>query len=84
MTNFERVRKVVANTLNVSVDSVTMKTSQENLAVWDSLAHVNLVMALEKEFDLELEVEVFMELNSVEAILRYLENAGWLLPNSVP
>ena len=75
MTNFERVRKVVANTLNVSVDSVTMKTSQENLAVWDSLAHVNLVMALEKEFDLELEVEVFMELNSVEAILRYLENA---------
>jgi acyl carrier protein len=76
MTLFEQVQQVVAGTLSIPAESVTMKTTQENLAAWDSLAHVNLVMALEQQFQIELEVEEFMELNSVETIVRYLEEAG--------
>jgi acyl carrier protein len=48
----------------------------EGLAVWDSLAHVNLMMSLEQSFDLSLEVEDFGELTSVAAILKYLEEKG--------
>lgn len=73
MNLFEKVQDIVANTLNVSPSEITMETSQENLPAWDSLAQINLLTSLEKEFDLEFEVEEFSELVSVRAILLRLE-----------
>ena len=73
MTLFDQVRQTVAVTLDVPMDSITQETSQENFALWDSVAHVNLVLALEQEFDIQLEVEEFNQLNSVAAIVAYLE-----------
>jgi len=37
------------------------------------MAQVNLMIALEQSFDIELEVEDFMKLNSVQAIVNYLD-----------
>jgi acyl carrier protein len=76
MDSFEKIQYVIATTLKVSADKITKETSDEDLAAWDSLAHVNLMMSLEQTFDLFLEVEDFPKLTSVPAILEYLREQG--------
>jgi acyl carrier protein len=76
MDLFEEIQHVIATTLKVSPVKITRETSDKDLAAWDSLAHVNLMMSLEQTFDLFLEVEDFPKLTSVPAILEYLREQG--------
>ena len=76
MSIFEKLRETIATTLKVSRDRITETTSNENLAAWDSLGQVNLMMALEQTFDIFLEVEDFQKLTSVSAIMKYLKDQG--------
>jgi acyl carrier protein len=76
MDLFEKTRDVIATTLKVTPEKITRETSDKDLAAWDSLAHVNLMMSLEQTFNLFLEVEDFPRLTSVAAILEYLRREG--------
>lgn len=69
MDLFEQVQRVISTTLKVTPDKIGRETSDKDLAAWDSLAHVNLLMSLEETFDLFLEVEDFPKLTSVPAII---------------
>ncbi|MCB1773564.1 MAG: acyl carrier protein [Gammaproteobacteria bacterium] len=73
MSMIDDVRRVIADTLNLSEDKIDENSSSETIDAWDSLAQVNLMMAIEQTFDLELEVEDFMKLNSVSAIAGFIE-----------
>ncbi len=76
MSLFQKVQAAVAATLNVPAERITTTTRDEDIAAWDSLGQVNLMMALEQTFDVYLDVEEFQKLNSVPAILGYLERQG--------
>jgi acyl carrier protein len=76
MNVFERVRETVAITLKVPPGAITETTRDEDIPAWDSLGHLNLMMALEQTFDIMLDVEDFANLKSVPAILAYLKNQG--------
>jgi acyl carrier protein len=77
MSLFEQLRDVVASTLKVPASRITEATKNEDLAAsWDSLGHVNLMMALEQTFGVFLDVEDFPKLTSVPAILQYLTDHG--------
>ena len=73
MDLFLKVQQVISTTLKVPSNKITRETSENDLAAWDSLDHVNLMMSLEQTFDLFLEVEDFPKLTSVPAILEYLK-----------
>jgi len=74
MSIFEQLQEAIATTLNVPANSITETSKDEDIAAWDSLGHVNLMMTLEQTFDLFLDVEDFPKLNSVPAILEYLKD----------
>jgi acyl carrier protein len=76
MSLYPRLRETLAATLKVNLDEITEATAADDLAAWDSLGHVNLMMALEQTFDVYIEVEDFETLNSVPAILDYLARSG--------
>lgn len=76
MSLFEEVQQIVADTLNVQPDTISLETSQDSLATWDSLAQINLITALESQYDVEFEVEEIAEVASVQAIMDYLKSAG--------
>lgn len=76
MSLYSQVQSVIAMTLKVDPDKVTATTTNEDLVTWDSLGHVNLMIALEQEFDVFLDVEDFPKLNSVPAIVQYLQKNG--------
>jgi acyl carrier protein len=70
---FERLRAAIAATLRVPPSKITETTKDEDLGAWDSVGHVNLMMMLEQIFGVSLDVEDFPKLNSVPAIVEYLE-----------
>lgn len=72
MSTFEKLRDVISSTLKVPRDQITLTTTNEDVATWDSLGHVNLMIAIEESFGIFLEVEEFPELTSVDAILKHL------------
>jgi acyl carrier protein len=70
---FERVRGIVADVLRVPADQISRQSSPETLATWDSVQHLNLILALEQEFTLQFEPEEMDEMSSVDHILGVLE-----------
>lgn len=61
----EQVKKVMADILELDPGAIGESTSRDNTATWDSLGHVNLVLALEQEFDLTFDV------SEIEAMISY-------------
>lgn len=77
MSLFARLQPVIASTLKVPPESITLTTSHEDMpANWDSLGQVNLIMAIEQSFDVYVDPEDFEHLRSVPTILGYLEKQG--------
>lgn len=73
MDRFDTVRDLIDMTFGVSQDQITPDTVQTDIINWDSVGHLNLMIALEDTFDIRLHVEDMVRLNSVKAILDYLE-----------
>lgn len=76
MSLFPRVQEVIAATLKLPASRIGPESSDQDLPAWDSLAQVNLMMALEQTFDVFIEVEDFEKLRSVPAIMAYLGEHG--------
>lgn len=72
----DRVAHVVSKVFAIPVDEVTNDTSPDNVKLWDSLQHLNLVLALEAEFGLSLSPEEAMEMLSVGLIRMTLSERG--------
>ena len=72
-TNEERLIEIIANQLGVAADNVTPDASfMEDLGA-DSLDTVELVMALEEEFDLEIPDSDAEKIQTVQDALDYLD-----------
>jgi acyl carrier protein len=52
-TSLAKIRKIVAEELNVSEEDVTMEAAFADDLGADSLAQVELIMALEEQFELD-------------------------------
>ena len=69
----ERVRKIVCEQLGASDDEVKNDSSFVDDLGADSLDTVELVMALEEEFGTEIPEEAAEKLQSVGAVIEYVE-----------
>ena len=71
---FDKVKEVIVDKLNVDEDKVTMTaTITEDLGA-DSLDVVDLIMALEEEFDIEIPDEEAENIKTVSDIVKYIED----------
>jgi acyl carrier protein len=73
MNIFQQLRDIMATALEVPPESIRENTSMKDLEEWDSLGHVHIMVALEQAFDLYMDVEDFADLDSVPAILSFLQ-----------
>ena len=60
-----RVAKVFSEVLGVAADSITDDTSPDNTPQWDSIAAMNLVVAIEDEFDVTLSTAEIISMRDV-------------------
>ena len=54
MLDQEKLKTVVATVLDVDVSRIDANASSDTIESWDSLRHMNLVLALEDEFGVSL------------------------------
>ena len=72
----DELRKVLSNVFNISEETVNEETSIDNVGEWDSLKHLELVLALEQKFDVTLTEEETVEILNYPLIKMTLENHG--------
>ena len=65
LTGFDKLREAVAAGFGVSVDVIDEDTRLGELAEWDSLANLNVISRVEQSFDLSLELQEVLDLQSV-------------------
>jgi acyl carrier protein len=70
-----RIVELIANQLGIDQDDVTAEASVIDDLGADSLDVVELVMALEEEFDLEIPDEEAEKITKVQNIFDYMANA---------
>ncbi len=72
----ERVKQIVAEQLGVDEDQVTTEASFMDDLGADSLDTVELVMALEEEFDVEISDEDAEKIQTVKDAVDYISKAS--------
>lgn len=72
----DRVSQVFADVLQVPLEQISDRTSPDNTPQWDSLSAMNLVLALEDEFDLKLSTKEIVAMRSVAIVKRVLRERG--------
>ena len=73
MTTFEKVKKIVAEKLNVKEDTITEASTFVNDLGADSLDTVELVMAFEEEFGCEIPDEEAEKIQTVQDAVSYID-----------
>lgn len=70
---FEKVRDIISDQLGIGSDEVTMEASFIDDLGADSLDIVELIMALESEFDLEIPDEDAEKISTVGDVVEYIK-----------
>lgn len=73
MSVFERVKKIIIEQLGVDEEQVTTEASFTDDLGADSLDTVELVMALEQEFNLEIPDEDAEKITNVNQAVKYIQ-----------
>ena len=71
-----KIEPLVANVLCLSVGAVNESLAMANVEAWDSLKHMELVVALESTFEIELTFDEIVAMRSVQDIKRVLTGRG--------
>ena len=73
---FEKIREMIAENLNIDINTITEEASfKEDLGA-DSLDLFELTMALEEEYDIEIPAEELEEIETVNDVVEYLKAKG--------
>tara|TARA_B100001093_G_C26837059_1_gene1018831 strand:+ start:220 stop:441 length:222 start_codon:yes stop_codon:yes gene_type:complete len=63
------IYSVIARVLEITVDDVDVELSIGDIPQWDSLAHMQLLEALEEESGTSLDIEQIIEIEDVQDII---------------
>ena len=63
-----KIKNVMSSIFDVELDQINDTTTQGDLEHWDSLGHMNLVVALEEEFELVFDEEEIIEMMNFKLI----------------
>lgn len=70
----ERVNKVFRIVFGKDDLVVTERTNADDIKEWDSLQHINIIAMIEKEFDIEFDIDQIVSLETVGDMVRIIES----------
>jgi acyl carrier protein len=68
-----KVRDTIADVLDLPDLTVTMQTTAENVEGWDSFNHINIVVAIEREFGIKVHTAEIEELRNVGELVDLID-----------
>jgi acyl carrier protein len=76
MTVEDRILQVFREVLNDDALVLTDETTGRDVEAWDSLAHINIMFALESEFDVQFTDQQLTSFQNVGELRRFLREAA--------
>jgi len=73
-TVFDQIRTMASDLFGVPVDQISAASSAQTLDNWDSIQHLNLVLAVEEKFGLQLSPEEIEQMKSVGDTAKLVES----------
>lgn len=73
MIEIQQIKEVLSAVIDVPLEEIVDDASMDDLEAWDSLAQMNLVIALEEEFDITIPDEEVGTMLSLPLILSVLD-----------
>ena len=68
----EKVKEILVNYTEIPASEITLKTDLVNDLAFNSLDMVNIVVACEAEFEIEIPDRAIRDLTTVEDIVKYI------------
>ena len=72
----DRINNVMSAVFEIPIGQINEDSSLDTIESWDSLKHMNLVIALEEEFDCEFSDFEIVDLLSYKLIMTILNDHG--------
>ena len=69
----DKLETLFKNTFNINDEDIS-KATQNNLKNWDSVNHMNLILAIEKEFDITLDNNDVIKLSDFRSCFQLITN----------
>ena len=70
---FEQVRNVASDIFGIPAARITAESSPETIESWDSVQHLNLVLALEEKFGVQFEPDDIEQMKNIGAVATLIE-----------
>jgi acyl carrier protein len=70
---FEQVRGIASDIFGIPTSKITAESSPETVENWDSIQHLNLVLAIEEKFNVQLEPEEIEQMKNIGLVAALVE-----------
>jgi acyl carrier protein len=70
---FEQVRNIASDIFGIPAEKITAESSPETIENWDSMQHLNLVLAIEEKFGVQLDPEDIEQMTNIGAVATLVE-----------
>lgn len=71
----KKLKEIIALTLRIEEHMINEESSSKTIDAWDSLNHMNLIVAIEEEFDISFDDEAITDLTNYKSLLNYLKSS---------
>jgi len=71
---FDQIRAMAADLFGVPAASIDTSSSPQTIENWDSIQHLNLVLAIEERFGVQLSPEEIEQMKSVGETVKLVES----------
>jgi acyl carrier protein len=72
----QKLKQIMSNIFGIEEDEITDDSSIDNIEKWDSLKHINLIIAIEEQFGISIDEDEMVEMTSFTEIKRILRDNG--------
>ena len=71
---FDQIRTMASDLFGVPSEQITVASSPQTIETWDSIQHLNLVLALEEKFSLQLSPEEIEQMKNIGETAKLIES----------
>ena len=72
--NISSVFEIFNDILDLEAGKLTQESSPEDIDEWDSMANVNIIVALEEEFKIKFKLEDIQDAKTVNDFINLVDN----------
>jgi acyl carrier protein len=69
-----KIIQIISKTIRIDPNVINKKSGMKDFAKWDSLAHLQIMMEIEKQFNKKISTSKMSDLNTVRKILEFLKS----------